>query len=219
MKLNFKIKVLSLAVVTVLFSACGSSSTSSETLIVDEQSSTIEAGNDINVATDNLKVDYSVEATSEDSGKKVTVKLGADGDLKAVTDGKNATIVFKDNVVTPYTVKRLLKIEEIKSVTNLDDTTITMTSDFSTGKEYIKGTSKVHGNIDCVNRYESLLPLMISDADELTDIDFDEDTRNSTTCPSWMNEDADEAKPISLELIYNISINENSHISGSISIK
>ena len=219
MKLNFKIKMLSLAVVTLLFSACGNSSTSSETLIVDDQNSTLIAGNDLNIETDTSKVDYSVEATSEDNGKKITTKLGADGDLKAITNGKNVMVAFVDNVDTPYTVDSFIEIYEIKSITNKDTLSVSITYDFNAAKEYVKGTSKVHGNIDCINTYEPLLPLIVSDADDLNDISFDEETRSSTTCPSWMDEEDDEVEPVSVEIVYNTTINENSHISGFISIK
>lgn len=209
MKFNKKIVVLSTVVIAVLFSACGSNGGSSSdggTLSLDPV------------------VAYSVEKTQEYNGKTRIMKLGADGDFKAVENEYGyPAITFSDSVTVPYTISTLTEVESFDIVAD-DTISGTTTTDYAKGTVHIKGVSSEHGDIDCTTTYQSPLPFVVNHIEELEDIYLDDEQMISTTCPSWMNDEEDDEseeddEEVKSSTITNRTINGDSHISEYYSIK
>jgi hypothetical protein len=207
MKLNYTMKLFSSVAAVLLLSACGDSGDSSTS------EGTAPALDPV--------VAYSVEKTSEYAGRVATMKLGTDGDFKAVSGSEDyPELGMSDSADLPYTINTVTKVESYGYSDSEDTISAITTSDYSAGTEHIKGTSKVHGDIDCTNTYQSPLPLVINDAAAFDEVYFDDEQRINTTCPSWMDETSpEEDDDYDYEEIENMTINGNSHISRYYSIK
>jgi len=215
MKLNYTIKLFSSVAAVVLLSACGDSDSSSSS----------------DAPSLDPVVSYSVEKESEYNGKTVKMKLGANGDFKAVSGYSGyPELEFANEAEAPYTVSSLVEVESYGYEGSDDTVSGTITSDYAEGTEHIKAKSKEHGDVDCTNKYQSPLPFVLGAASDIDEVYFDEEQLISTTCPSWMNEEYEdeeydesddeyEEEVKAMEDIVNRTINGTSHISSYTSLK
>ena len=166
-------------------------------------------------------VPYTQSKTAVVQGKTMTMKLGADGQLKAASVmGYPVLKVAGTNDIKVSQIIRTMYSTGIFAVEG--NSVATITQDFAKGTEHIVGTSSTYGHADCVNVYQSPLPITITTSDPEYDFDFEHSNRLSTTCPEWVNDDA-KGEPKEFTITTNTTItstsNSVSHISRYMNVK
>ncbi len=171
---NFKLMSLSVAAVLALsFSGCGSDS--------DSDGGDSSSGSDPIVA-------YECEASQSYEGITITMKLGANGNLKCEKPYGYPELQFVDGV-NQMEISQIIASSSFTSKSHGNGTSV---ENLKEGTETIKGTDPKNGSVNCVNTYDVPLPLYVYDADELQNFYLDDYQLLSTTCPDWVNEDDDD---------------------------
>jgi hypothetical protein len=200
-KINKSLVILSSVAMLTLLSGCGDDTT-------DDSASNISTA-----LQDATTTTYAAESTNSYNGVTIISKLNATGDFSAIDGTYGPELVFADGVTTPYTVNTLTMTESIEMQEAAGQSVLSITSDFSEGTQHLQGNRAGYGNFDCVETYISPLPIILSySTDDLPDY-FDEDTRVSTTCPTWIDDNANDTHPISYTAVTNITVNGTSQIS------
>jgi len=199
--MNTKLMSLGLSVATVLMmSACGTTDDSDDS----------SGGGTNNPSTVQPAAAYTCEKTLSFNGKSITMKAGANGDLKIVCNEFGGDLKF--NNVNEIAIAQLVSTETVNFVEVSGDTiNATVNTDLKAGTRTYKGTSSAHGNINCVETYDTgTLPVTIYDASDLeTYIEFDNMQQTNTTCPDWINEDdSNSPDPKSAEIQSNATVTD-----------
>jgi hypothetical protein len=167
-------------------------------------------------------VPYTQSWSTNYGGKIMTMKMGADGQIKAVKSpsGQPTLQLAGTNSVS---VSQVLVSQYITGDFGKEGhSVVTITQDYAKGTEHIVGTSTTHGSIDCVNTYKSPLPMTLTTSEPEPYDTFTDTSRISTTCPAWVNEDSEE-EPTNFTMVENQTITSTtgsvSHISKFISLK
>ena len=165
-------------------------------------------------------VPYTQSKSAPAGGKTITIKLGADGQLKATS--VMGYPVLKLAGTNDITVSQIIRtVYSTGTFAAEGDGAATVTQDFVKGTEHIVSTSSTYGHADCVNVYRSPLPITLTTNSQF-DFDFERSSRLSTTCPDWVNADA-KGEPEEFTSTANTTItsssNSVSHISQYMNIK
>jgi hypothetical protein len=166
---------------------------------------------------------YTQSTTQQANGQTMSNKLGADGDFVVTKVGDYINLGLAKNIKT-VDIVAMTKITNAQiGYTNGDKLFGTVSSDFLKGEQHLVGTVVHSGtakDYDCVQKYSSILPLVIDDTNVYKVRNgVDGGTLISTTCPKDIAEDDNGVKLIlkTYESSTNTIITDNngkiSHIS------
>jgi len=162
-------------------------------------------------------VPYTQESSSAYAGKIMTYKLGADGEFKASSLLSYPVLELADGLST-LTITQLISESSFQGDFGVEGTASgTAISDFAAGTEHIMINSSKYGTVDCVNKFQSPLPLTVTSDDVEIPNSFEDRTLISTTCPAWVNEEED-ILPNNFEEVQNQTVTSASNTVSHISI-
>jgi len=172
---------------TLSFSGCGDSSSDDSESPSSTNVSTGDSSSSTSGSSVSSVVPYSCQITSANNGKTVEMKLGANGKLTCDDSYGYPQLKFIDGV-NEMIISQAIISYEINTNSAIGKSTV----DLKKGTETIVVTKSKDGIANCVNTYDISLPISFYDAEMFDYFDIEDYQQISTTCPSWVNDDADD---------------------------